>query len=120
MEYRKLEYDHYNLHLIKTDKFKTITVKVNLKRPIVKEEITLRNLLVNSMLESTKNYPTRRELEIETEELYDLGYRAVNMVSGKYTIFDFDITFINPMYTEDGMLDSSFKFLNELDRKSVV
>ena len=63
MEYRKLEYDHYNLHLIKTDKFKTISVKVNLKRPIVKEEITIRNLLVNSMLESTEHYKTRRELE---------------------------------------------------------
>ena len=114
MEYRKLEYDHYNLHLIKTDKFKTISVKVNLKRPIVKEEITIRNLLVNSMLESTEHYKTRRELEIETEELYDLGYRAVNYASGKYTVFNFDITFINPKYTEDMMLDNSFGFLNEL------
>jgi predicted Zn-dependent peptidase len=66
------------------------------------------------MLEATSNYKTRRELEIETEELYDLGYRAVNYASGKYTIFNFDITFINPNYTEDGMLDESFKFLNEL------
>ena len=114
MKYIKKEFEHYNLHFIKTDKFKTITIKVNLKRPLVKKDITIRNLLVNSMLESTEHYRSRRELEIETEELYDLGYRAVNYASGKYTVFCFDVTFINPKYTESNMLDESFSFLNEL------
>lgn len=114
MKYIKKENDNYNLHIIQTDRFKTITVKVNLKRPLIKEEITKRNLLVNALLEGTKNYPSKRLLEIKTEELYDLGYRGVNYASGKFTMLSFEMTFINPKYTELGIEDESFKFLKEL------
>ena len=67
MKYNKIENSNYNLHLIETDKFKTVTVKVNFKREYLKEEITKRNLLVNILLEGSKNYPSRRLLEIKTE-----------------------------------------------------
>jgi len=114
MKYNKIENSNYNLHLIETDKFKTITVKVNFKREFFKEEITKRNLLVNILLEGTKNYSSRRILEIKTEELYDIGYRIMNYASGKCSIMSFEMTFINPTYTEDIMYDESFKFINEL------
>ncbi len=114
MNYKKIEHDKYNLHVINTDKFKTITVKVNFKRKIVKEEITMRNLLINTLLEGTMNYPSKRLLEIKTEELYDLGYRGVNYSSGKYTILSFEMSYINPKYTEENMSDESFKFLAEI------
>ena len=114
MKYKKIEASNYNLHLIETDKFKTVTVKVNFKRELLKEEITKRNLLVNVLLEGTKNYPSRRLLEIKTEELYDIGYRIMNYASGKCSIMSFEMTFINPKYTEDTMYDESFKFINEL------
>lgn len=114
MKYNKIENSNYNLHLIETDKFKTVTVKVNFKREYLKEEITKRNLLVNILLEGSKNYPSRRLLEIKTEDLYDLGYRIMNYASGKCSIMSFEMTFINPSYTEDIMFDESFKFINEL------
>ena len=114
MKYKKIESSNYNLHLIETDKFKTITVKVNFKRELLKEEITKRNLLVNILLEGSKNYPSRRLLEIKTEELYDIGYRIMNYASGKCSVMSFEMTFINPTYTEDIMYDESFKFINEL------
>lgn len=113
MEYIRKENKNYNLHIIKTERFKTITVKVNLKRPLIKEEITKRNLLVNALLEGTSNYPSKRLLEIKTEELYDLGYRGVNYASGKFTMLSFEMTFINPRYTEAGMDEESFQFLEE-------
>lgn len=114
MQYKKIEKEHFNLHLIQTDKFKTITVKVNFKRKLVKEEITKRNILVNAFLEGTSNNPSKRLLEIETENLYDLGYRVSNFSSGIYTILNFDMTYINPKYTEESMSSESFKFLSEL------
>lgn len=114
MEYTKKEEKNYNLHNIKTDKFKTITVKLNFKRPLIKEEITKRNLLVNTLNEGTKNYPSRRLLEIKTEDLYDLAYQVVNYASGKFSVLSFDVTFINPKYTESCMLDESFEFIKEL------
>jgi len=72
MEYTKLTMGSYNLHIIKTNKFKTITVDVNFRRPIVKEEITKRNLLKEILLNSTKKYNTKRKLVLETENLYDI------------------------------------------------
>ncbi len=114
MNYKKIEHEHYNLHVIQTDKFKTIKMEVYLKRLLKKEDITKRNVLVNTLLESTKKYPSRRLLEIETEELYDLGYKGSNYNSGKYTILSFNISFLNPKYTEENMDEKSIKFLNEI------
>ena len=45
MEYFDIDMNAYNLHIIKTNKFKTITVDVCFRRKIKKEEITIRNLL---------------------------------------------------------------------------
>ena len=114
MQYNKIKSYSYNLHVIKTDKFKTVTVKVNFKRKLKKEDITYRNMLVNVLCESTKKYPTKRLMEIATEDLYELGYRGSNYISGKYGIMGFDITFLNEKYTEKGMLEKSIDFLSEI------
>ena len=114
MKYKKTCNYSYNLHTIKTDKFKTITVQINFKRELIKEDITARNMLVNVLCESTSNYPTKRDMIICTEELYDLYYRGINYISGKYNILSFEITFLSEEYTESGMFDSSIKFLSEI------
>lgn len=114
MNYTKIENEKYNLHIIQTDKFKTVTVSINFKRKLTKQEITKRNILVNALLEGTLKIPSKRLLEIKTEELYDLAYRCANSSSGKFTIFSFEMTYINPKYTEENMSDESFKFLSEL------
>lgn len=114
MNYKKIEEKSYNLHVIETEKFKTIMVKVNFKRKIKKEEISMRNMLVNVLFESTKKYPTKRLMEIQTEELYELGYRGTNYASGIYSVIGFDSIFLDPKYTEKGMLEKSFEFLKEI------
>ena len=45
MDYKKIDFGSYNLHLIHTDRFKTLTVRVCLRDKIVKEDITVRNFL---------------------------------------------------------------------------
>ena len=114
MKYKKISTYSYNLHIIKTDKFKTVTVKMNFKREIEKSEITYRNMIINMLCESTLKYPTKRLMNIATEELYELCYRGMNYISGKYNIMGFDVTFLNEEYTEKGMLDKSIKFLSDL------
>lgn len=114
MKYKKISNYSYNLHMIKTDKFKTTTIQVNFKRELRKEDITIRNLIINALCESTKNYPTKKDMIIQTEELYDLYYRGINYISGKYNIMTFDVTFLDEKYTEEGMLDKSIKFLIEI------
>ena len=43
MTYKKIEHEHYNLHVIQTNKFKTIKIEVYFKRLLKKEDITKRN-----------------------------------------------------------------------------
>ena len=53
MIYTKKDFGSYNLHIINTDKFKTIAVKVVFRSPIVKNEITRNNLdmaLISSIM----------------------------------------------------------------------
>ena len=114
MKYRKITNHTYNLHIIKTKKFKTVTVQIYFKNKLEKEEITYRNLLLNVLCEATNKYPKKRLLEIATEDLYELTYQATNYISGKYNVMCFDITFLNDEYTEEGNLEKSIEFLCEM------
>lgn len=101
----------YNLHIIKTNKFKTITVEVNFRRLIEKDEITKRNLLKAVLLNSTYDFPTEKELIIETEKLYDLKLLSSNSRIGNYTNLAFKVRFLNETYTKPGMNKESIQFL---------
>lgn len=110
MEYTKRETKAYNLHFIKTDKFKKIKIKINFKELIEKDKIVYRNMLSLILLEATKNYNTRRLLDIECENLYNIGVGGGTSISGNYQILSFNTTFLNEKYTEKGMNEKSLKF----------
>ena len=114
MKYTHYDMNAYNLHIINTDKFKTITVGIAFRRKLVKEEITIRNLLKELMINSSYNYPTEKSLTIEMENLYDLKLVASNYRVGNDTILNFKTRFLNEKYTEDGMNDESIKFFLDL------
>ena len=110
MEYTKRETKAYNLHFIKTDKFKKIKIKINFKELIEKDKIVYRNMLSLILLEATKNYNTRRLLDIECENLYNIRVGGGTSISGNYQILSFNTTFLNEKYTEKGMNEKSLKF----------
>ena len=114
MKYTCFDMNAYNLHIINTDKFKTVTVGVAFRRKINKEEITIRNLLKEIMINSTANYPTEKSLIMATENLYDLKLSAANYRVGNYAIMTFRTRFLNEKYTEEGMNEESIKFLLDL------
>ncbi|MBE6149166.1 MAG: insulinase family protein [Firmicutes bacterium] len=114
MNYVKYKTNAYNLHIIKTDKFKTIMLKINLKKQINKEDITYRNLLTKVLFQSNKNYSTKRELEILTEDLYNLSISSRNSISGNYIITSFDSIFLSEKYTEDDMNYKSINFVLDM------
>ena len=113
MEYTKEENLAYNIHLIKTKNFKKNCIKINFKSLINKEEITYRNMLINVLLESTKNYPSKRLLDIKSEELYGVNVSANTSISGNYNIISFDTSFLNSKYTEECMLEETIKYFLE-------
>ncbi|HPF83289.1 MAG TPA: pitrilysin family protein [Bacilli bacterium] len=110
MEYIKKETPAYNLHFIKTDKFKKIKIKINFKEVATKEKIVYRNLLSLILLEATKKYNTKRLLDIECENLYNIGVGFNTFMSGNYHVLSLSTNFLNEKYTEEGMNEKSLKF----------
>ena len=114
MKYIKYDMSGYFLHVIETNKFKTININLNIKRESKKEEITLRDLLINTLIDSSKKFPTRKEIEIETEELYGLGLNINLVNSGKCNLISLNETFLNNKYIDDDILERAISYLNEI------
>lgn len=111
MNYEKIDMGAYNLHIIKTNKFKTITIEIAFRRPLNKDEITIRNLLKDVLINSNSIFPSENELIKETENLYDLKLIAANNRVGNYSNISFKIRFLNEKYTEKKMNYESIMFL---------
>ncbi len=114
MEYKKIDLGSYNLHLINTDKFKTVSIRINFKRKVKKNELTKRSLLSRVLLESSMEYKSKRLLEIKTEELYTLSIDSSSYISGNYLIFSLYSTFLNNKYTEENQLKNCIDFILQI------
>lgn len=114
MNYLKKELGSYKLHMIKTDKFKTIKVRICFRRKVKKEEITIRNILCDMLAYSSLKYPTKRELAIKSQDLYAASVNFNNVRLGNYINTEFNLTTLNDKYTEEGNFNKSLEFLYEL------
>lgn len=114
MQYINKDLGSFRLHLIKTDKFKTVTMRVVFHTPIKKEEITKRNILTDILLQSSKEYETRRDLTIKAEELYAADITTNNQRVGNYIVSSFILQALNDKYTEAGNLELAIEFLSEI------
>ena len=114
MKYTKKDFGSYKLHLINTDKFKTIKVRVSFHRVIKKEEITMRNILCDMFIQSSKKYKSKRDLTIKAQDLYAADIHTTNSRLGNYINTDFYLSVLNDKYTEEGNFASAIDFLSEI------
>ncbi len=114
VDFETISMGAYNLHLIKTKKFKTITIDVDFYREIKKDEITKRNLIKMILLDSSNNYKTERDLIIESENLYDIKVTSSISRLGNFSNLSFQTKFLNEKYTEEGMNRESIVFFLDL------
>ena len=114
MNYKKLDMGSYQLHLIPTDRFKTILTRVCLRDKIVKEEITLRNFLANFLTYSTATYKTKRELVLKAQDLYAANIYTKVYRAGNYNMMSFYLSILSEKYTEKGMIDQSVGLLSDI------
>ena len=114
MKYKKIEMGPYNIHVINTDRFKVNRVVIQFKRKIKKDEITIRNLLSEILVYSTKKYKTRRLLNIKTEDLYGMPYGSETYLSGNYGIMSFSMEFLNDKYTLEPIFEDAIDFLMDI------
>lgn len=63
-----------NLHIIKTNKFKTNLLSVFLTTPLDKEKVTLNSLIPAVLRRGSKNMPTQEEISVALEEMYGASF----------------------------------------------
>ncbi len=114
MKYKKIEVGPYNLHLIKTNKYKTINMRINFKRKVSNDDVALRYILSNILLESSFKYPNQRLLAIATEDLYNQKVSSNSRIAGKDCLLTFSTQFLNEKYTTNGMTEKSIQFFLQL------
>ena len=114
MQYIKNDLGSFNLHMIKTNKFKTITMRVIFHSPIQKEEITKRNVLSDILLQSSKKYSSKRNMIIESENLYAADLYNNTQRLGNYMMTSFILQVLNDRYTEKGNFNKAVEFLSSI------
>ena len=114
MEYKKLDKTSYNLHLIKTNCFKTLSIRICFRDEIKKDKITIRNMLTNYMTYSTNTYKNKRDLVLKIQDIYAASIYTKCYRSGRYSITNFYLSLLNEKYTEPGMLEESIKLLADI------
>ena len=120
MNIRTINKKGYNLHIIKTKKFKTLVLKVIFWNELKKEELSLANLLIDNLLFSSYDYKTKREFEIKKEDLYGIKVYGGPYIKGKNLITNYTLSCIEDKYTEKGNLLKAIEFfINCLTKPNV-
>ncbi len=114
MDYQKIDMTSFQLHVIKTNRFKTVNIRVCLRDEIQKEEITLRNMLASFLTYATDTYPTKRDLVLKAQDLYAVNIYTKSYRSGRFNMMNFCMSLLNEKYTEKGMLEESIRLLADI------
>ena len=114
MNYVKKEMGAYNLHIIKTNLYKTITVKIFFREKALKENITKRNFLSRIMMLGSNDYKTKVELTKAEQDLYAVNISGTNRRIGNYLDTGISLKVLHDKYTEEGNFEKSLDLLDAL------
>ena len=103
-----------NLHLLKSDKFKTDLIGIYIKRPLKEKEASMNALLTRILERGMKKYPTAQKLNIHLDGLY--GAILVSDVHkyGEKHVFQFKMQMPDQRYVPSkDIFSKSIETLNE-------
>lgn len=121
MNYKKIKRDNYNLHLINTDRFKTITVSLKFTKKYNREESVYFKLLERVLpINGTENYKSVNDITKKLESLYNanIGYKFY--VTSENMTFETNLRIINPKYTKEDTYKESFDLFKEILTKPTL
>lgn len=112
MVYKKYEYDSFRIFTLKTDQFKNCHMEVIFQSDATKDDLCAKSFLSEILSYSTKKYPSRKDLVIRLEELYNSYFYGVTSKVGKTLLSNFVFDFLAPEYvTEKDYLEECMEFL---------
>lgn len=89
------------IHLLKSNRYKKTRLEICLRREIDKKNLAIYAFLISMLNEANKIYPTRRNMSIRKEELYNLRLGCgLGKYGSLYKLY-MELEFINPEYIEE-------------------
>lgn len=109
-------FNHIRLHKLKTDKFKTNTVVINLAADLAEETATKIAILPHVLLRGSKNFPTYKKIKEELDLLYGASIDAFVYKRGEKQIAQFTLEVANEKYLTDNtpLLEKTIQLLGEI------
>lgn len=111
MDYIDYDMNGFDLHVIKTDRFKTISYNINIRFDDEKDTERYMGLLSRLLIQTSKKYDSLRDINVACASIYDPSYNIRVLSSGSKDILTLTSSFANEKYTEAGMNEANFKFL---------
>lgn len=106
----------YNLHIVKTEKYKTNTFIWKMKAPLNKDEVTLRALLPYVLQSNSKKFPSTTALRSYLDDLYGASLYVDLSKKGEYHIISFSLEVANEKFLSDPtpLLRKAIEFFAEI------
>jgi predicted Zn-dependent peptidase len=106
----------YDLHIVKTGKFKTNTLIWKMKAPLQKEDATVRALLPYVLQSSSSRFPATGLLRSHLDDLYGASLYVDLAKKGEYHVVTFSMDIANEKFLSDPapLLRKAFEFLAEI------
>ncbi len=115
MKYKKYDLENMQIYTVKTDKFKNCYIELNFRDDIRNVDACKRNFLNIAMLYNSLKYPTIRDMNIATEELYNIGFGGGTSRYGYNIISSFNLDMLDPKFiTEKDYLEKSLTFFFDM------
>ena len=110
MERIDYEMDGYNIHVLKTDRFKRVKILVDLVIPDERYFVYNVPLLSSILMRTNSRYDKINERNFAAYELYCPDYYTDYQIFGSNLVFSLVLTFLNEKYTEKGMNEKAIDF----------
>ena len=111
MEYFDYDMGGFNLHVIKTNRFKTISYNINIRFEDEKDTERYMGMLSRLLIQTSSHFDSLRDINVFCASIYDPSYNIRILSSGSQDILTLSASFANEKYTEIGMNEANFKFL---------
>lgn len=108
------------LTLIKTEKFKSNLISINIQRTLEKEEAAKNSLLPQVLLSGCEKYPSMRELSDKLDDLYGASIMGDTSKRGEKQIISFKVLNTNDKYIDEKIFVDIIELMNDIITKPLI
>ncbi|HJV46679.1 MAG TPA: pitrilysin family protein [Bacillota bacterium] len=122
LKFEDFKVNQLNVHIMRTDKFKTTTMVIQLEQDLKEETVTPTALIPFILKRGCSKYPTTQELRQYLDSLFGSVFGADVIKKGEKQIIQLQLEIANEKYLSDPtpLLQKGIEFLGEVMTKPLV